>query len=111
MRYKIWVLMMLFSASALAQTEKGDSLLAVFNAHNSVQTANQFFSLLDKEEITDSLIHFPASTSSQELCQQVWYWASEYYLAHQNYEQGTACQALKRIGTAAWRPRQDFLVV
>ena len=90
MRYKIWVLMMLFSASALAQTEKGDSLLAVFNAHNSVQTANQFFSLLDKEEITDSLIHFPASTSSQELCQQVWYWASEYYLAHQNYEQGTA---------------------
>ena len=99
-------MVLLFSTPLLAQTEKGDSLLKQFETRQSSQTANQFFALLQQEEVTDSLIRVPANTSSSYLCQQVWYWALEYYLSFQKYEEGTVYgeKALKLL-------RQDKDVV
>ena len=75
--------------TAWGQTEKADSLLADFESRPSVRTANRFLELVSREHIISQPLHLSANVHPDTLRQQVWYWASEYYLLYQQYEQGT----------------------
>lgn len=107
-RYCILIIVTLISVSAWTQTEQVDSLLSVFNSKDTYLTANRFFDILHQEELTDTHIQFTAKTPVDTLRQQVWYWASEYYLSHQNYEQGTA-YGLKALPLSQADNRGDCL--
>ncbi len=86
------VLALLVAVCMHAQTATRvvDSLLTVFDRQRSVQTANRLFNIFNDEELSDEQLHATANTHPDTLKQQVWYWAAEYYLAHQNYEQSVA---------------------
>lgn len=49
--------------------------------------ANNLMALFLQEELLDEPLNFPAATPADSLNQQVWYWASEYFYAHQDYQQ------------------------
>ena len=63
------------------------SLLSQFDQKQDVASANQFFQQLDQESFTDERISFKSGTPQDSLCQQVWYWAAEWYYDQQQYEQ------------------------
>lgn len=88
LRIAYFLLTLWMTVTATAQTEQADRLLTLFNGSKSLQTANMFFDLLHKEEITDEHIKLSATTNPDTVCQQVWYWAAEYYLSNQNYQKG-----------------------
>lgn len=88
-QYICILLAILFPLIATAQTEDADRLLADFDAKPTTETANRFFDLLDKEQLTDEHIHLNTDVHPDTLRQQVWYWAAEFYLANQEYERGT----------------------
>ncbi len=63
-----------------------DALVAQFNSSGcSVAIANRIFSLLDKEQFTDTKVTFAAHTPADSVRQQVWYWAAEWYNDGQEY--------------------------
>lgn len=49
--------------------------------------ANHLMTLFLQEELLDNPLTFSASTPTDSLNQQVWYWASEYFYAYQDYQQ------------------------
>jgi len=61
-----------------------DSLLSNFERSANWQTANNLFKVFHKAGVSDSY-SFDASTPHDSICQEVWYWAGEYYFAQQQY--------------------------
>ena len=51
-------------------------------------TANRIFGILYREEFTDSLLKACHETPPDSLNLMVWYWASEYFFATQDYDKG-----------------------
>ncbi len=64
-------------------------MLRDFDNQPSLSNANRFLTRLKTEDFTDEQT-FPPGTSVDTLRKQVWYWAGEYYLAAQQYEQAVA---------------------
>ncbi|MBO6033776.1 MAG: tetratricopeptide repeat protein [Prevotella sp.] len=60
-----------------------ENTLAKFDKQPVAAAANAFFDALLNEEFIDEKTTFPASASTDSLCQQVWYWAAEWL-----YDQG-----------------------
>ncbi|MGN0188903.1 MAG: tetratricopeptide repeat protein [Candidatus Cryptobacteroides sp.] len=70
--------------------DKADSLIRAFDSRKgaeAVQTARQFFDILEQEEFTDGEIIIPPT----QLCRAdsikalTWYWAGEWYFDRQDY--------------------------
>ena len=53
-----------------------------------IVTANKIFGILDRDELTDSLLQVSQQTHPDTIDLLVWYWAGEYYYAQQNYAKG-----------------------
>ncbi|MBQ9559646.1 MAG: tetratricopeptide repeat protein [Bacteroidaceae bacterium] len=64
-----------------------DSLVADFDKSPKPETANKFLKSLHKGGLLDEEPNFTADTPTDTLCQQMWYWAAEYYYAAQDYDQ------------------------
>lgn len=79
--------MMTISCLLLSAVASVTAALSQFDQQPQVAQANQFFQLLDKEEFTDERIQFNSNVPKDSLCQQVWYWAAEWYYDQQQYEQ------------------------
>ncbi len=74
------------SMVTLAKDSEVDALISHFNnGGQKIETANEFFDYLDKEEFTDEKIQFESDTPGDSLRQQVWYWAAEWYNEVQEY--------------------------
>ena len=52
-----------------------------------VEAGNELMQMFYDEKLTDSQIKFNAKDNAQFVNQQMWYWASEYFYAHQAYPQ------------------------
>lgn len=61
--------------------------LEQFDRKNELATANQFFTALEKEQFLDEKLQFPQGTPTDSLCQQVWYWAAEWFYDQQQYKE------------------------
>ena len=72
--------------NSFAQATNIESLLGKFDSNTNVNTANEIFSLLDKEGITDSLIQFGKESSENEIRLHVNYWSAVYLYEVQNYK-------------------------
>lgn len=55
-----------------------------------IVTANKIFGILDRDELTDSLLQVSLKTHPDTIDLLVWYWG-EYYYAQQNYAKGLSC--------------------
>ena len=82
------ILLAMCPVTALAQQHAIKKALDDYNRAPSAETANRFFSLLDKEEFTEEKIHFSTQVPADSVRQQVWYWASEWFYDKQDYNQG-----------------------
>ena len=67
-----------------------DSLLQQFDRQPSAQTANRFLEVLHKGGLTDEPIELSDRMPADTLRQQIWYWASEYCYAIQDYQRAIA---------------------
>lgn len=93
--YTIYMLYMAASAapsapSSDAQEQKADSLIRTFDSQKgtqAVQTARQFFDLLEQEEFTDGEVLLPPAQKcrADSLKALTWYWAGEWYFDRQDY--------------------------
>lgn len=84
---------LLIAASALPGLMRAasvDALLQAFDTHNTVPAANAFFQQLDREQFTETPIHFAAGTHADTLRQQVWYWAAEWLYDQQQYDRAAS---------------------
>ena len=52
-----------------------------------VSAGNELMQIFYEEKLTDAQIVFSANDNSKFINQQMWYWASEYFYAHQAYPQ------------------------
>ena len=73
------------SVPVKAQTDFVADYLTAFEEKNDYASANKFFAFLYQDKFTDDKIEFQKSASTDTLCQQVWYWAAEYYYSQQQY--------------------------
>ena len=53
-----------------------------------IVTANKIFGILDRDELTDSLLQVSLQTHPDTIDLLVWYWGGEYYYAQQKYDKG-----------------------
>ena len=83
---RIWTIVLLGCAMGMTAGTV-EERLADFDKDMSVENANEFFEALDVEQFTVETIHFKNGTPKDSLCQQVWYWAAEWYYDQQQYEQ------------------------
>ena len=78
-----------------------DSLLRAFERHADLGAANSLMRVVSGEELCDPVV-FPAATPKDSLRKTVWYWAGEYYYAHQRYQdavrQAQRALPLLRVG-------------
>ena len=73
------------SAKADAQAD-AETLLAAFNREQTVETANSFLKLVEDTGLSEET-QLQSETASKETLQAiVWYWASEWYYYHQQFE-------------------------
>ena len=90
--YKIIILFAILMAicpmTSLAQSEAVEKALDQYNRALTVDAANQFFALLDREQFTEEKIQFSSKVPADSVRQQVWYWASEWFYDQQDYNQG-----------------------
>ena len=94
---RLWLLIAICSIAAnIVRAQDANHFLEQFDKHPSATVANQFFQLLNSEELTDSLISFKDTTPRDTLRQQVWYWAAEYYYDLQEYNRA-ATYGLKAL--------------
>ena len=56
-----------------------------------IVTANKIFGILDRDELTDSLLQVSQQTHPDTIDLLVWYWAGEYYYAQKKYDKGLSC--------------------
>ncbi|MBQ9575637.1 MAG: helix-turn-helix domain-containing protein [Muribaculaceae bacterium] len=71
----------------MAQPGAIEKTLDEYNRVQSIETANRFFNLLDQEQFTEEKVQFPTQTPADSVCQQVWYWAAEWFYDKQDYSQ------------------------
>ncbi len=81
-------LLTICSNASLAQSDAVEKALNQYNSALTVDAANQFFALLDREQFTEEKIHFSPQVPADSVRQQVWYWASEWFYDQQDYNQG-----------------------
>ena len=82
------ILLTICSNASLAQSDAVEKALNQYNSALTVDAANQFFALLDREQFTEEKIHFSPQVPADSVRQQVWYWASEWFYDQQDYNQG-----------------------
>ena len=59
----------------------------VIKGAKKIQVANLLMDTFYQEELTEKHLSFERTVPDDSLCQQVWYWASEYFYAFQDYHQ------------------------
>lgn len=69
------------------QGQNVETLLKAFDDRQEASTANRFFEALDKAQFTDEKVVFDSHATVDSLCQQVWYWAAEWFYDCQQYGQ------------------------
>ena len=52
-----------------------------------MQVANRLMDVFHQEELTEEHLVFAASVPDDSLCQQVWYWAGEFFYTSQDFHQ------------------------
>lgn len=57
------------------------------NGSKHIDLANSLMKVFYDAKIVDDIVKFDASNPRDSINQQVWYWASEYFYAHQAYPQ------------------------
>ncbi|MBR1789872.1 MAG: helix-turn-helix domain-containing protein [Bacteroidaceae bacterium] len=67
-----------------------DSLIQSFDQKPNIGTANKFLNILHQGGLAEEPVVFTAKTHPDTLQMQMWYWATEYYHAVQQYERATA---------------------
>ena len=82
-----FILWTITAATAMAQPGAIEKTLDEYNRVQSIETANRFFNLLDQEQFTEEKVQFPTQTPADSVCQQVWYWAAEWFYDKQDYSQ------------------------
>lgn len=82
-----FILWTITAATAMAQPGAIEKTLDEYNRVQSIKTANRFFNLLDQEQFTEEKVQFPTQTPTDSVCQQVWYWAAEWFYDKQDYSQ------------------------
>ena len=75
------------ASTDIATVEKQISEYDASSGNEYITIANNVMQLFHEEKITDEAIKIEASTPRDSVNQQVWYWASEYFYAHQAYPQ------------------------
>ena len=73
----------------LAHADPIDSLIQSFDQKPNVETANKFLHILHQGGLAEEPVVFTAKTHPDTLRMQMWYWATEYYHAVQQYERAT----------------------
>ncbi|MGN1375297.1 MAG: tetratricopeptide repeat protein [Prevotella sp.] len=79
------ILLSLLPDIIYADTTRVKKTLKVFDASNSVATANSFFEAIHQDGFLDEEIKLPTGTTVSAMRSQVWYWAAEWYYDKQNY--------------------------
>ena len=79
------ILMLMLLLATTIRAQDVEPLLRQFDAQPGAKTANQFFAELQNAEFLDEPIVFPATAPVDSLCQQVWYWAAEWFYDQQAY--------------------------
>ena len=82
------ILLTICSNASLAQSDAVEKALNQYISALTVDAANQFFALLDREQFTEEKIQFSSKVPADSVRQQVWYWASEWFYDQQDYNQG-----------------------
>lgn len=72
--------------SAVVRADAIDSLIQSFDRSPSVETANRFLDILHRGGLVAEPVTFSRSIHPDSLKMQMWYWATEYYHAIQQYE-------------------------
>lgn len=75
------------ASTDIATVEKQISEYDASSGNEYITIANNVMQLFHEAKITDEAMKFEASTPRDSVNQQVWYWASEYFYAHQAYPQ------------------------
>ena len=79
-----------FGQKVAAQEQKTDRLVEQFDSSPSLSTAHAFLQELHHQGLIEQPIRFAATTPIDTLCQQVWYWAAEYFYDCQDYGRAAA---------------------
>lgn len=92
MRTIITLLLSLFIVATMngAGALEGDKYIDAYeqvDADNRLTTANDVMKFFYDQSLLDKAIVFDGNTGVDEINQQVWYWAAEYYYSHQAYNQ------------------------
>ena len=92
MRTIITLLLSLFIVATMNGTGvlEGDKYIDAYekvDADNRLTTANDVMKFFYDQSLLDKAIVFDGNTGVDEINQQVWYWAAEYYYSHQAYNQ------------------------
>lgn len=66
-----------------------DSLVQSFDRRPNVETANRFLTILHQAGLAEEPVTFTSRTHPDTLRMQMWYWATEYYHAVQQYDRAT----------------------
>lgn len=75
------------ASTDIATVEKQISEYDASSGNEYITIANNVMQLFHEAKITDEAIKIEASAPRDSVNQQVWYWASEYFYAHQAYPQ------------------------
>lgn len=75
------------ASTDIAIVEKQISEYDASSGNEYITIANNVMQLFHEAKITDEAMKFEASAPRDSVNQQVWYWASEYFYAHQAYPQ------------------------
>ena len=74
-------------ATEVSMVEKQLSDCEKLHGKELVSAGNELMQTFYEEKLTDTQIVFSANDNPQFINQQMWYWASEYFYAHQAYPQ------------------------
>ena len=74
-------------ATEVSMVEKQLSDCEKLHGNELVSAGNELMHTFYEEKLTDTQIVFSANDNPQFINQQMWYWASEYFYAHQAYPQ------------------------
>lgn len=82
------------SAAATSASKPGSAIIELLKDYDRqkgrarIITADRFFELLDREEMTDERLKASSRTPADSLDMMVWYWAGEYLWTTQDYAEG-----------------------
>ena len=82
------------STAATSASKPGSAIIELLKDYDRqkgrarIITADRFFELLDREEMTDERLKASSRTPADSLDMMVWYWAGEYLWTTQDYAEG-----------------------